>query len=341
MPETQLLSTNPESPDPDVVKRAAEELHRGGVVAFPTETVYGLGADALNVGAVQKVFSVKGRPADNPLIVHVADTRHLLELAEEIPRKGRQLADRFWPGPLTLILPKTSIVPDIVTAGLPTVAVRVPDHPVTLAIIQAFGGGIVGPSANLSGKPSPTQADHVMADLAGMIDVVVDAGPTRIGLESTVVDVTVDPPAILRRGGLSQERLEEVIGPLGRHLPDELARRSPGTRHRHYAPLARVVLVRRGDTLHLRELLTKFREEGKRVGCIVYSQPMVSARTEAVWRVLLPDDVAVARELFRSFRELDSLSVDVILVEEVEERGLGAAVMDRLRRAASEGETKS
>jgi L-threonylcarbamoyladenylate synthase len=334
--ETRILAASAQSPDPDVIAQAAEVLRLGGLVAFPTETVYGLGADVLNLDAVRKVFSVKGRPPDNPLIVHVAGTQMLDDVVDEIPDKGKMLGEAFWPGPLTLVMKRTILVSDLVTAGLDTVAVRMPDHPIALALIRAFGEGIVGPSANLSGKPSPTTAQHVYDDLRGQIELILDAGQTTIGMESTVVDVTVDPPVILRLGGLTQERIEEVIGPVETDKAGERSNRSPGTRHRHYAPRAKVLLVRHGDQAAFAAILQAERQAGKKVGCIVHSSLLSKLETGEFYRVLPSSIDFFARHLFRTLRELDAMRVDVIVIEGVHEEGLGATVMDRLRRA-SEG----
>jgi L-threonylcarbamoyladenylate synthase len=332
--ETKLLSVSPTSPDPDSIKQAADLLREGGLVAFPTETVYGLGADVLNLAAVKRVFDVKGRPPDNPLIVHVAGTKQLDDIVDEIPDKGKVLGETFWPGPLTLVMKRTILVSDLVTAGLDTVAVRMPGHPVALALIRALGEGMVGPSANLSGRPSPTTAQHVYDDLRGQIDMILDAGPTRIGLESTVVDVTVDPPVILRLGGLTQDRIEEAIGPVERDATGEHALRSPGTRHRHYAPRATVLLVPQGDPAALSVLLQEQRQAGKKVGCIVHSPQLAKLESGEFYRVLPSSIEIFARYLFRTLRELDAVHVEVIIIEGVVEDGLGATVMDRLRRAA-------
>ncbi len=334
MKETRLVTVSLENPDIQILKEAAGILKKGGVVAFPTETVYGLGADALNAEAVQKVFEAKGRPSDNPLIVHIAARHQLIELAEEIPEKGERLAKEFWPGPLTLVVRKTYLVPDNVTAGLETVAIRMPDHPVALALIEEFDGGLVGPSANLSGRPSPTGANHVMEDLKGRIDMVLNGGPAEIGIESTVVDVTLDPPLILRPGGLHKESLEDIVGPVRLASEEEFLKRSPGTRHRHYAPKARIILVGQGDVDGLRRFLKEFRQEGKSVGCIVYSPELAKVETGSFFRVLPSPIDFFARYLFRTFRELDHEGADIILVEEVSEGGLGTAVMDRLKKAS-------
>lgn len=334
MPETKLVSISIEDPNMDAIREAAAVLRNGGLVAFPTETVYGLGADALNEDAVRKVFEAKGRPPDNPLIVHIADHRQLVDLADEISEKGQRLAKEFWPGPMTLVVQRTFLVPDIVTAGLSTVGIRMPDHPVALALIEEFDGGIVGPSANLSGRPSPTNSRHVMDDLIGRIDMVLSTGPTEIGIESTVVDVTVDPPVILRSGGLHKESLEDIVGPVRLAADDEMMKRSPGTRHRHYAPKAGVVLVREGSVDEITVKIKEFRQQGKSVGCIVHSHELSKIESGDFFKVLPSPVDFLARYLYRTLRELDNVGADVILIEEVSESGLGAAVMDRLRRAA-------
>lgn len=334
MTETRILSASPQALDPEIIARAALVLRQGGLVAFPTETVYGLGADVLNLDAVRKVFSVKGRPPDNPLIVHVAGTQMLDDVVDEIPDKGKMLGEAYWPGPLTLVMKRTILVSDLVTAGLDTVAVRMPDHPVALALIRAFGEGIVGPSANLSGRPSPTTAQHVYDDLRGQIELILDAGQTAIGMESTVVDVTVDPPVILRLGGLTRERIEDVIGPVATDTGGERSSRSPGTRHRHYAPRAKVLLIRQDDQAAFAEILQNERQAGRRVGCIVHSSLLAKLESGEFCRVLPSSIDIFARHLFRTLRELDAMRVDVIVIEGVHQDGLGATVMDRLRRAA-------
>ena len=277
---------------------------------------------------------MKGRPADNPVIVHVAGTRQLDDIVDEIPENGKKLAETFWPGPLTLVMKRTILVSDLVTAGLDTVAVRMPDHPVALALIRAFGEGIVGPSANISGRPSPTTATHVYDDLRGQVDMILDAGPTKIGLESTVVDVTVDPPMILRLGGLTKERVAEVVGQVEVDTGGSRKARSPGTRYRHYAPRATVVLVQHEDREGFARVLREQRQAGKTVGCIVHSPLLAKLESGEFYRVLPSSMEIFARHLFRTLRELDALRAEVIIVEGVPEHGLGATVMDRLRRAA-------
>jgi len=316
------------------IQDAVEILRSGGLVAFPTETVYGLGADALNPAAVQKIFEAKGRPSDNPLIVHIASLENVQQFAIAISKKGFQLARRFWPGPLTLVLKGKKSVPDVVTAGLDTVALRVPNHPVTLELLRQFKGGIVGPSANVSGRPSPTSAEHVYNDLNGKIDLIIDAGPTTIGVESTVLDVTVDPPVILRIGGLSREDLEKEIGEVHWTNAIELLRRSPGTRHRHYAPNARVILFAEADEKNFRFLIQQNKELQKKIGSITYSKVLTDIDPSPFHKTIGSSLEQFARTMYQIMRELDQKGVDVILVESVENKGLGAAVMDRLQKAA-------
>lgn len=334
MSETKLISVSLDNPDLGTIADAAEVLRNGGLVAFPTETVYGLGADALNPDAVRKVFEAKGRPADNPLIVHIADHGQLIDLVDEIPEKAQALGKEFWPGPLTLVMKKTFLVPEIVTAGLDTVAVRMPDHPVALALIEEFGGGLVGPSANISGRPSPTTGTHVMDDLGGRINMILNAGPVEIGIESTVVDMTVEPPVILRPGGLHRESLQDIVGEIKVASDPNSLRRSPGTRHRHYAPRAKVVLVPERDAAGLSQFLQEFRQQGKNVCCVVHSPELARIESGGFYKVLPAPIDFFARYLFRTFRELDQEGADVIIVESVSEEGLGTAVMDRLRKAS-------
>jgi L-threonylcarbamoyladenylate synthase len=332
---TRVVAIDPNLPDRAVIAEAASVIRAGRLVSFPTETVYGLGADGLNPVALGRIYAVKGRPPDNPLILHLASRDQLPLVAVDVPTIAQRLIQTFWPGPLTLILPKTPRVPDVATAGLPTVAVRMPAHPVALALIDAADTPLAAPSANRSGLPSPTTAQHAFDDLQGRIPLILDAGPTRIGLESTVLDVTCIPPVILRPGGLSREAIETVVGRLqdGANLAQR--RRSPGTRYRHYSPRVRVWLLEDPQPRTLEAAVADALQRGERVGCLLH-------RLEATH---LPPFVQVirlsasladyAQGLFSALRELDGLGLDVIIVEGVQERGLGMAVMDRLRRAAA------
>jgi len=331
---TETIPVDAEFPDEEVITRAAGVLRRGGLVAFPTETVYGLGADAMNAGAVKKVFAAKGRPADNPLIVHVSTIDQFFELGRDISPIARRLAEEFWPGPLTLVVKRKNLVPDIVTAGLETIAVRIPRHAVAIALAGKLQHGIVGPSANLSGKPSPTAARHVYEDLKGRIDMILDAGPTTIGVESTVVDTTTTPPAILRLGGLTRELIESVAGNVRTTDDKNVLKRSPGTRYRHYAPKAKVELITMGDLGMLNETIRRYRQKGVTVGCIVHS-PQLASNVKDEFVLVVPATVGeYAKQLFDAMRKLDTMGAGVILAEEVPEVGLGVTVMDRLRRAA-------
>jgi L-threonylcarbamoyladenylate synthase len=268
------------------------------------------------------------------LIVHIASLEDVKLFATRLPIKGLKLARRFWPGPLTLVVKRKSIVPNNVTAGLKTVALRVPNHPVTLKILRKFRSGIVGPSANTSSRPSPTTAEHVYDDLKGKIDLILDAGPTEIGVESTVVDVTIDPPVILRLGGLSKQDIENEIGKVCYTTSVELLRRSPGTRHRHYAPRARVILIPSGDSDKFKTQVNKASNVGKIVGTITHSKRMSFSKI-IKYHIMLPSSLELfAHNIFRALRELDKQGVDLIIVEGVEEQGIGAAIMDRLRKAA-------
>jgi L-threonylcarbamoyladenylate synthase len=310
--------------DPAAIARAAEVLRRGGLVAFPTETVYGLGADALDARAVRRIFAAKGRPADNPLIVHVAAPEQARALARAVPPAAETLMS-LWPGPLTLVLPRAAVVPDVTTAGQDTVAVRIPKHPAALALLRACGRPVAAPSANRSGRPSPTTAEHVRADLDGVVDVILDGGPCAVGLESTVVDVTRTTPMVLRAGGLSLEALQAAVGAVDvlSGQDHEAMSRSPGLRHRHYAPRARVVLVAPGEAAAL----------GGPTVAVMSQQPRPPGFVGR-WQVMPTALEGYAQELFAALRELDAPEVETIVVETVPEVGLGRAIADRLRRAA-------
>ncbi|MFY0540280.1 L-threonylcarbamoyladenylate synthase [Nannocystis pusilla] len=309
--------------DPAAIARAAEVLQRGGLVAFPTETVYGLGADALDAAAVGRIFAAKGRPADNPLIVHVAAPEQARALARAVPPAAEQLMS-LWPGPLTLVLPRAPVVPDATTAGQDTVAVRIPATRPRWRCC-ACGRPLAAPSANRSGRPSPTTAQHVLADLDGVVEVILDGGPCAVGLESTVVDATRPVPMVLRTGGLSLEALRTVVGAidmLSGQDPEAMSR-SPGLRHRHYAPRARVVLVAPGEAA----------ERGGSTVAVMSQQPRPPGFV-GEWKVMPTALEGYAQELFAALRELDAPEIETIVVETVPEVGLGRAIADRLRRAA-------
>lgn len=318
------------APPTDEIARAARALRAGDLVVFPTETVYGVGANALDREAVLKIFRAKGRPADNPVIVHVADDAHARALARAWPPAADALARAFWPGPLTLVLPRDARVPDEVTGGLDSVAVRVPDHPVALALLRAADVPVAAPSANRSGRPSPTTVAHARSDLGDAVACYLDGGPARVGVESTVVSLLGPVPVVLRPGGVPRERIADVVGRV-----DALAARdaaapalSPGTKYRHYAPRARVVLA--GDPARA---ASELRASGARVA-IVASRESGLAGADVRVPGARDDAQAWARAIFALLRELDEAGFDAIVVEPIPERGLGAAVMNRLRKAA-------
>jgi L-threonylcarbamoyladenylate synthase len=342
--KTIILPVNPAAPNADVIARAAEVLRRGGLVAFPTETVYGLGANALNAGAVAKIFAAKGRPATDPLIVHIDAPERLHDVAEQIPPLARELATAFWPGPLTLVLRRRELVPLAVTAGHDTVAVRVPAHTVALELVRAAGVPIAAPSANLFTRPSPTRAAHVLEDLGGLIDMILDGGPTPIGIESTVLDLTSDPPALLRPGGIPIEALRAHI-PLLRYEPryaeaKDQAQVAPGMLLKHYSPRAELVLFAgtpERALARMQQLARETIERGGRVGVMVADAeaPPFAALGAEIAALGPGDDLEqIGRRIFASMRELDGRAVDVILVRGGSRQGLGLAIWDRLLRAA-------
>jgi L-threonylcarbamoyladenylate synthase len=308
------------------ISQAADILRVGGLVAFPTETVYGLGADAMNAGAVAKVFAAKGRPADHPLIVHLPSAGDLSDWAVEIPEEAYRLAERFWPGPLTLILKKHPRVPNIVTGGQNTVGLRVPAHPLAQALLRAFGGGIAAPSANRFGRVSPTRAEHVRAELGGEV-YVLDGGPCEVGLESTILDLSGEAPRLLRPGGITAAALEAVLGKkLAAGRRD--APRAPGTHASHYAPRTPVVLVSGA----LEDELAKLSLKGT---VAVLARRKRPADLEVAGWLELPDHPsAYGRRLYAALRELDALGAATIAVEEVPEDEAWLAVRDRVARAA-------
>lgn len=328
------------SVDKNVNKRELEEaaylLRQNEVVAFPTETVYGLGANALSNDACAKIFAAKGRPADNPLIVHISEKEQLQPLVSEVPELAQKLIDAFWPGPLTLILPKGQAVCDRVTAGLSTVAVRMPDHPIAQALIAQAGLPIAAPSANRSGKPSPTTAEHVKRDLAGRIAGIVDGGETGIGVESTVVDCSGDAVTILRPGGLTKAEIEKVVGKTADYVkPDANGTpKSPGMKYRHYAPNAKLSLVD-GSPFYLQSLVDKEQQRGTKVGVLTTDEHKHEYRADAVLSCGKRSDLrTVAHRLYRALRAFDEQDVEVIYGEVFPEEGIGEAIMNRLKKSA-------
>jgi L-threonylcarbamoyladenylate synthase len=343
--KTLYLKVNPQKPEAEKIQIAADIIKRGGLVAFPTETVYGLGADAFNEEAVKQLFAAKNRPLDNPPIIHVADSSQIQKLAKEVPPVAEALMSKFWPGPLTLVFKRSSNVPKETVAGLDTVAIRMPNHPVALALIRKSGCPIAAPSANLSGKPSPTTAKHVLDDLEGRIDAVLDGNDTSVGVESTVLDLSVEPPMLLRPGGTSLEALREVLGVVVVHpfviSEKELAlkeTRSPGMMHKHYAPKAQVVLIEGEQAAvekKIKELTQSYRQSGCKVGVLATIETAQNVEADVVKLMGSQENLAsVAHSLFGLLREFDVEGVDVIVAEGVSSEGLGLAVMNRLRKAS-------
>jgi len=315
------------------VLRAAEIIRNGGLVAFPTETVYGLGAAATDSKAIKKIFSAKGRPSDNPLIVHIADPAQLGDVAAQVSATALILAERFWPGPLSLVLPRADHVPAEVSAGLPTVAVRMPDHRVALDLILAAGVPIAAPSANRSGRPSPTSCCHVLEDLAGRIDAVIRSAACTIGLESTVLDLTGVRPVILRPGGVSRENLEAVLGcriALSGSNDAQGIPRSPGMKYRHYSPRAPLLLIAGPESrrsMFIESLVKSYQGRGLKVALLSsYIRGYDTGKAA-------PQQLAL--HLYDALRQIDHRGADLILAEETDIKGLGLAVMNRLRKAST------
>lgn len=341
---TEVIQVDPHEPDPAAIARAAARLRAGGLVAFPTETVYGLGVHALDAAAVQRLFDAKQRPATDPLIVHVDDISHLAPLVAKVPDAARRLARRFWPGPLTLVLPKSPAVPDIVTAGLGNVAVRLPSHTVARALIAAARVPVAAPSANLFSRPSPTQAAHVLDDLDGRIDMIVDGGATTIGVESTVLDLSRPTPTVLRPGAVTLEMLQDVLGHVETwrsSLPSTTGQAAPGMLEKHYSPRAPLTLFEGPAALvNLRAAAATAVDAGRAVGIVVADEDRPAlgplerqVRLRTIGSRRRPAVLAAA--LYAALRDLDSTGVDLILVRGFPAEGLGVALEDRLRRAAA------
>lgn len=327
------------------IEKAGEILKAGGLVAFPTETVYGLGADGLNEDAARKIYEAKGRPSDNPLIIHIANIRSLRKVAEDVPEKAKKIAKKYWPGPLTMIFEKTDAVPYRTTGGLETVAVRMPGDPVALEVIRAGGGFIAAPSANISGRPSPTSADHVKEDLKGRIDMIVDGGQVEIGVESTILDMTVTPPMILRPGAVTQEMLEELIGEVAVDGPIASADsrespKAPGMKYRHYAPQAELSVVEGPIELvieAINRMVAGRIAEGYKVGIIATDETVERYRSGIIKSIgTRADEATIAGHLYGVLREFDEEGADYIFSESFSTCGIGNAVMNRLLKAASQ-----
>lgn len=342
---TKIVKVDPENIDYNIIKEAADIINRGGIVVFPTETVYGIGADALNEEAVDKIFKAKGRPQDNPLIVHISEFDELYNLVLEVPEKAELLAKSFWPGPLTMILNKKDILSDKITAGLNTAAIRLPVNDIALSIIRESKKPIAAPSANTSGKPSPTEVSHVIEDLMGKVDMIIDGGSTYIGLESTVVDMTSSIPMILRPGGVTKE---DIIGVLGECCYDpaiiksdeNTIPKSPGQKYRHYSPRAKVILYK-GTIEKIAEKINldykKYTALGHSVGIMSTVQTEVYYKGKTTICIgSRTKPLTISSNLFKGLRDFDHMGVDIILSETVDEKGIGKAILNRLGKAASE-----
>lgn len=341
--ETIYVKMREEEIDRDQICRAGEILRGGGLVAFPTETVYGLGGDAFNPASSRKIYAAKGRPSDNPLIVHICRLEDLSRVAREIPPEAYRLAESFWPGPLTIILPKCPELPDETTGGLQTVAVRFPSNRIALALIEAGGGFIAAPSANRSGRPSPTLAQYCREDLDGRVDMIIDGGQVGLGLESTIVDLTQPTPVILRPGFVTREKLLEVLEDVNAGASFETAAegeapRAPGMKYRHYAPKGTLTVVegRTEDVAaYINTRVQSCRTDGIRTGVICTEETKALYRADLVKSAgAREDEEGIARELFRILREFDDEGAGQIYAESFARSGVGCAVMNRLLKAA-------
>ena len=331
--------------DIEALKKAGEIIREGGLVAFPTETVYGLGADALNPEASKKIYAAKGRPSDNPLIVHIAKPEDLEQVAKNISKKARMLASKFWPGPLTMIFEKADCVPKETTGGLDTVAVRLPLDKIARDFIETSNRYIAAPSANISGRPSPTAMEYVVEDMNGRIDMIIGGGDSVIGLESTIIDMTADTPMILRPGYITKEMIEECIGETAVDqtiLSSEsgVAPKAPGMKYRHYAPKAELIIVE-GDSQKVVDYINKQIEKnkalGRSVGIICTDETKQCFEADSIKSVgKRQSSEDIARNLFRVLREFDNEKIDIIYSESFSKEGVGMAIMNRLRKAAGQ-----
>lgn len=340
-----MQTINPESFQDEELQEACRILQNGGLVAFPTETVYGLGGDALRPEASAKIYEAKGRPSDNPLIVHIADMESLEEVAQTVPEEAAKLAQHFWPGPLTMIFPKKEKVPGSTTGGLDTVAVRMPSHPVARALIRESGVYIAAPSANTSGRPSPTKAEHVQEDLDGRIDMIIDGGAVGIGLESTIVDMSTGVPTILRPGYITKEMLEEVLGQvqvdpaiLSRTINPNIVAKAPGMKYRHYAPKADLSIVEGTEAQVIdciNRLSAEAEKKGLKVGVIATNETKDRYAHADVFSIgSREEEETIAHHLYEVLRSFDDDRVDLIYSEAFYTPRMGQAIMNRLLKAA-------
>lgn len=347
--ETRIVRIDINNIDDEAINKAGEIIKAGGLVAFPTETVYGLGGDGFNSQSSQKIYAAKGRPSDNPLIVHIADISDLCKVAKDIPEKAYKVAEAFWPGPLTIILKKVDELPKETTGGLDTVAVRMPIHPIALKFIKAAGGFVAAPSANLSGKPSPTSSKYVIEDMLGRIDMIIDGGDSDIGLESTIIDMTSEEPMILRPGFITQKDLQNVLATVSvdETIMSDMsgkAPKAPGMKYRHYAPNGDLTIVD-GETNkvidYINEKVLTARKENLKTGVISTDETYSSYKAEVVKTIgSRTDEASIARNLFRILREFDDENVDLIFAESFNNTGISMATMNRLLKAAGHKEVK-
>ncbi len=342
--DTIIEKVDPGHIDTDVMEQAGKLIAEGELVAFPTETVYGLGGDALDPDASRRIYAAKGRPSDNPLIVHIADFDDMKRVAREVPEQAKKLADAFWPGPLTMIVWKSDAVPEATTGGMQTVAVRMPNHPVALELIRRSGCLIAAPSANTSGRPSPTEAQHVAEDLSGKIAMILDGGPVGIGIESTIIDLTEEKPMILRPGYITPEMLsevlqEEVVIDPGIIAADDTRKpKAPGMKYKHYAPKAEMTIVdgAQDAVIHkINELTAAKRAEGKKVAVIATDETKDRYDAQVILSMgKRADEDAIAQHLYKILRECDELDVGEIYSECFQTPRIGQAIMNRLLKAA-------
>lgn len=351
--ETKIIRIDKEQIDYNLLEEAVNVIKNGGIVAFPTETVYGLGANGLDIKAIEKIFAAKGRPQDNPLILHIYSINQIKELVEDIPDIAKACIKEFWPGPLTILFKKSRKVPEIITAGLDTVAIRMPENKIALELIRLSNTPIAAPSANISGRPSPTSAKHVIEDLSGKVDMIIDGGSTGIGLESTVLDLSGDIPMILRPGGITEEDLKKIIPNITMDFSimksdENIIPKSPGQKYRHYAPKSEMILFS-GEVDNIVEEIIghtkKYSKMGKKVG-IMCTDETTSLYEDFIKEFNTPETLVIslgsrenketiAHNLFYTLRLFDETNVDIILAEGINLSHLGTAIMNRMMKAAS------
>ncbi|MCR4866491.1 MAG: threonylcarbamoyl-AMP synthase [Lachnospiraceae bacterium] len=341
--DTKIIKIDEENIDEALISQAGKIIKNGGLVAFPTETVYGLGGDALNRESSKKIYAAKGRPSDNPLIVHIADIRDMDAIVLKVTENAIKLAKRFWPGPLTMILKKSDLVPLETTGGLDSVAIRMPVHKTAAAFIKAAGGYVAAPSANISGKPSPTSAKYVIQDMDGRIDMIIDGGDSGIGLESTIVDLTSDIPVLLRPGYITVEQLREVLGnvDVDKTILDGDCKerpKAPGMKYRHYAPKGELTIVD-GQALAVVEKINELTHEAERENkkvCVIATDENADSYEAGVIKSIgsRNDEDIIAHRLYTILRECDDENIDVIYSESFDSAGIGQAIMNRLLKAA-------